>query len=127
MADQKPVLFLWSKAAVNAAGSELGALQIRLSEEVADIVSRARRWFVHSVPPDSEGVCYTCNGKELLDKWEARVQMGQFKPRAAATNNQTSARNEGASVRFPRADENPDNEIFAPYEEVEASLRQKGD
>jgi hypothetical protein len=122
--DEKPISFLWSKAAVDAAGLEIGALQTRLSEEVADIVSRARRWFVHSMPPDSD-VCYTCNGKELPEKWEAFVQMGQFKPQASA-NDRSDARSEGPSVCFPRAEENPDNEVFAPYEEVEASLRQRG-
>jgi hypothetical protein len=127
MIDEKPISFLWSNAAVDAAGSEIRALQTRLSEEVTDIVSRARRWFVHAIPPDREDICHTCNGKELPDKWEAVVQVGQFKSQASAPNGQSSAESEGAPVRFPRADEDPDNEVFTPYEAVEASLRQRRD
>ena len=71
----------------------------------------------HSTPPDKD-VCYTCNGKELPDRWEVFVQVGQFKPQELLPNDQAGVRSPNASVRFPRADENPDNEIFALYEEV---------
>jgi hypothetical protein len=126
VADKKPISFFWSRAAVNAAGSEIGTLQTRLSAEVAEIVSRARRWFVHSIPPDGEDACYTCHGKELADKWEAFVRVGQFKPQTSPPNDRPSVRKGSALIRFPRADENPDNEVFGLYEDVEASLRQKG-
>lgn len=79
MESEKPLLVLWSKAAVIAAGTEIATLQARFLEEAADIVSQAREWFHHSLPSEAGDAGYVCIGNELADKWEILVQVARYK------------------------------------------------
>lgn len=117
MSDQKPVLVLWSKAVVDAAGPNLPPLQEKLIEEVTEIISHAHECFLH-VFAQGEELCYLCTGHELPDKWKIYVQIGRYKPMPPLRDDHPDAKLRGKVFRFPEAIKEPENEIFAPFEDL---------
>jgi hypothetical protein len=116
MSDQKPLFVLWSKAAVAAAGPNLADLQAKIVEEATEITSQARDWFLHSIPGGNESVCYTCSGQESPGCWRVFVQAGWYKPSVSDPDRHPNP--ERRSITFPEALKEPDNEMFAPYEDT---------
>ena len=118
MSDHKPFLVLWSKAAVRAAGPNISTLQAKLLEEVTEIVSEAHDWFLHALPGEGEHACYPCTGNELPGSWKIFVQIAQYKPMRPIPDDHPDPERRGKVFRFPEALKEPDNEIFASYEDV---------
>jgi len=115
VSDPKPILVLWSKAAADAAATNITSLQSRLLVEATDITSGAYGWFMHALPVESEDACFLCNGREDLDAWTVFVRAAVFKPMAPIPDDHPDPARRGKVFKMPEATEEPDNEIFAEF------------
>lgn len=115
MSDPKPMLVLWSKAAVKAAGADLPVLQAELVAEVTDIVSKAQSWFIHALAGKQEGNCFRCTGREHTEGWDVFVQTASYVPLPPAADDHPDPAWRGKALTFPEIVQEPGNEAFSPY------------
>jgi hypothetical protein len=117
MTDPKPLLVLWSKAAVRSAGVELSSLQKRLITEAGEIALQAGGWFLHTLPDNEDGKCFLCTGNELPHMWKIFVKTGIYKPFFRLRDDHPDLKRRGQMQKFPEAIVDPDNEEFGSYED----------
>ncbi len=104
-----PLVILWSRAAIDAAGDGLPDLRNRVRAEVEKVVPEAHAWLMHGVladPEDPERGVFLCHGEEAQDGWTILVRLGQFAPMEGLDDP------DGEPMMMPRAVESPDNEVF---------------
>lgn len=121
MKDAKPLLVLWSKAAVTAVSSEISALQSKIAEQASDVASQTREWFLHAVRGDGQGMYYLCTGNELEDKYKIFVQTARYKPMAPIRDDHPDLGRSGEVFKYPEMSRKPDKEVFAAFEDWAAS------
>ena len=117
MSDQKPFLVLWSQAAVDAAGPNLSPLQAKLLEETTEIMTKAHDCFLH-VFGRTEELCYLCTGNEFPDQWKMYVQIGRWAPLPPIRDDHPDPERRGKVFKMPEALKEPDNEVFALFENL---------
>src|SRR5262249_47769615 len=102
MSDPKPLLVLWSKAAVVTAGADIATLQNRLTAEACDITSQAHDWFLHALPGNDDGECFVCTGHELPDMWKVFIQSAIYRPMSPIRDDHPDPERRGKIFNFPR-------------------------
>jgi hypothetical protein len=80
--------FLWAESVLATAGDGFAEVEATLLADAADIVGRARSFFVHSSPPDGTDPVYFCDGAETVDGWTVTVRVGRFEPATTAEGRQ---------------------------------------
>jgi hypothetical protein len=118
MTETKPILVLWSKAAVAAAGPRLTALQAELVSEASDIVSEARDWFLHALAGEDADDCFVAFGHETPDAWTVFVKRGVYQRSKPLARDPSDPEQRETGYRLPRAVDEADNEVFARFEEL---------
>ena len=101
---------LWSKAACDAAGEDLPALQDRLIGDIADLLADGGKLLAHVLRQAEDGAVYLCTGDETREHWLIFVQLARYQTLAPSQD--------GAALQVPETIEGPDNEVFAPYDEL---------
>lgn len=93
-------------------------MQSKLVEEVSDVTSGASAWFLHAIPGDGEDMCFECTGSEMEDTWKVFVQAAHYKPMPPIREDHTDSERIGKVIKFPEVNNEPDNEVFAAFEDI---------
>lgn len=107
----KPIVTLWSEAAIAAAGDALTPTQRAVRLECSEITEEARGWFMHVVHLEG-GNAYLCMGSDEGEAWQVRVQLAEFEPMDPLPENHPDPQSRGRVIRMPRAVDADDNDVF---------------
>lgn len=107
----KPLITLWSKAALAAAGDSLNPIQRLVRLECGEISNDAMGWFMHLVQLEG-GQPYICTGSDEGEAWQVRVQLGEFEAMDPLPENHPDPQSRGGVVKIPRASDADDNDVF---------------
>jgi len=103
---------LWSKAAYEAAGGHLPALQDRLFAEIGEMLADGSVLLAHILRGPDQPAVYFCTGQQTHDHRLIFVQLARDPPRTS--NQQTTA----DTIWVPEPVDGEDNTVFAAYEDL---------
>ncbi|RYE10684.1 MAG: hypothetical protein EOP22_03515 [Hyphomicrobiales bacterium] len=107
----KPIVTLWSKAAITAVDDALAKTQRTVRFECSEIVEDARSWFMHVVHLEG-GNAYLCTGSDEGEVWQVRVQLAEFEPMGPLRDDHPDPQSRGRVLQMPRAVDEDDNDVF---------------
>jgi hypothetical protein len=116
MTDPKPLLILWPKTAMHAAGPDLVTLQ--LTTEASEITSQTHDWFLHALPGEAERACFVCSGYELSEAGRIFIQRGIYVSMSPIGDDHPDPDRRRKVSKYREAVKNADDEIFASYEDT---------
>jgi hypothetical protein len=82
------------------------------------IPHREDHTFLHVVKNGVEDQCYTCNGFERVEEWTLYVQIAEYTAMKPMPDDHPVPHMRGKIFKFPTVIAEPDNEIFATFEDI---------